>query len=761
MLISIDCESTGLDRAFGARPFLVTICQDTGRQLLWEWVVDPYTRQVSIPAEHITEIQCAIDSADEIVAHNLKFDVENLQAAGIIDDWPWEKSNCSLVAGHLLASGMPHDLTSIVVHYLGHDIKPHEEVLREAVMSARRLTKQFGVKTDDVFADSLSWHIARDGDPTMPSADSGAWHFDYWLPRAIAQYLRYESTHPWWTVCSTYANADSAHTLLLWQKLKREIQAKDLWTIYRESMNVPRVIAKMETRGVSYDIAEGARLRAEYKAESEQMSARCIAVAKQFDYNLELPKSKANNSVRHFAFGYDDCRCEVCGNEFRDRMSRDECRGHLCSKKKCANRQVTVLKSNPLLNLPPVSFTASGLPSLDADSFTHWQATLQAGTPQREFVMSMASKGEVDTCVQYLDSYRRFCKDGRLHPNLNQTGTAHLRMSSNSPNGQNVSKKLRPCRRCSATGQIDGQECPKCKGEGEASFNLRRAFCPAREREFWACDYENIELRIPGYEAGEKLMIELFEKPNEPPFFGSQHLLNASIAYPDLFWPLAKQKGAFKKKYASTWYQWIKNFDFALAYQCGEKTGDEAAHKKGTWRAVRHTLKELTRLSEKWISFANRHGYVETLPDKTVDPRRGYPLMTSRGSYGDVSPTIPLNYHVSGTAMWCTRKAMVRCQAQLDQWNEEVLVAHGLQFATQAVKTFCLDLYGYHIALQIHDEILFDFPKGGRRNLSRIMKLKELMEKSGDDIGIPLRVAVGYHPKNWAESEELKLEVVT
>lgn len=772
MLISLDCESTGLDIAHGARPFIVTCCREDGQQLLWEWDVDPVTRQVTVPPDDAAAVRAEVERATRVVGQNIKFDARMLRAAGVIADWPWEKTDDTLVAGHLLASGMPHDLTNMVLHYTGEDIKPWEDALRECVLKARNIagSKKFAlqlagaaVPSCDLFADDKEaaatqhWHLAKNSDPTIPSAGSDAWHCDYWLPRTLARYLGYPEPdagcdHRWGddfvcrvcggyrlhVACREYANADSSHTLLLWNRMRREVEVKGLGRIYADQMRLPRVITAMEDGGVTYDAAEGARLRDEFKRESDEAAARCVAIAGSMGYDLELPKGATNKSLSRFVFGCDRVTCEICGEVYHG----DGNKTYSCTSKRCQSSRVRVEKLRNL-DLPPVTFgDKTGAPSLNKEAFDTWELTLDGD--QLDFVTSLQTKRKRDTFVTYSDSYARFGVPLAwapgfivLSPNLNQTGTAHLRMSSNNPNGQNVGKQTRTCKPCGGTGEVGSEQCRECRGEGEVSFNLRRAFRPAPGREFWAIDYENIELMIPAYEAGEELMVKLFDSPGEPPFYGSQHLLNASIVYPELFWPVAEQRGEFKRRYASTYYQWIKNFDFALAYQCGEATGDRSARRKGAWRAVKSTFKQLDKLSSSYIAFARKHGYVETLPDKTVDLTRGYPIMCQRGSWGDVSPTIPFNYHVSGSACWAMRKAMVRCHDYLDELN-------------------AADPRGHRMSLQIHDEILFDFPAGGRRNLPKARRLRELMEESGKDIGIPLRAAVSWHPHDWAKSEECR-----
>ncbi|KKK85693.1 hypothetical protein LCGC14_2770740, partial [marine sediment metagenome] len=75
-------------------------------------------------------------------------------------------------------------------------------------------------------------------------------------------------------------------------------------------------------------------------------------------------------------------------------------------------------------------------------------------------------------------------------------------------------------------------------------------------------DAENIELRIPAYEAGETEMIDLFERPDDPPYFGSAHVLMFSVVYPAEFQAL-KDKEWNVKKHEPVKYGRVKNGDFA------------------------------------------------------------------------------------------------------------------------------------------------------------------------------------------------------
>ncbi len=60
MIISLDTETTGVDLAHGAMPFLVTTCADDGKIRYWEWHVDPVTRQPQIPDEEWSDVEIAL-----------------------------------------------------------------------------------------------------------------------------------------------------------------------------------------------------------------------------------------------------------------------------------------------------------------------------------------------------------------------------------------------------------------------------------------------------------------------------------------------------------------------------------------------------------------------------------------------------------------------------------------------------------------------------------------------------------------------------
>ncbi len=733
MILSLDTETTGVDLWHGALPYLVTVCREDGEQLCWEWDVDPKTRRPVVPREDVREVESLLREADTLVLQNPKFDCAGLRQIGV-RDFPWGKVEDTLTAGHVLASNQPHDLDSMAVFYLGEGGKAEREnELAEACKAARRTTrlKAHAGRFDD-------WVIAREGVDSMPSVRDGKgkedrggnserpWKNDTWLPRAVARELGFKDGHPWFTVARDYANTDSAIALALWGVMQRELHRRGLWKVYKESLKRQRLAHLMEWHGVTIHADKLDTLLDRYQEEIAERERVCVSIAAGYGHDLVMPKGSANNkSMESFCFD--------------------------------------------VLRLPALKVgEKSGKPSLDKHVLAAYHSILQPRGKPLAFVRNLQEKRLRDTQCGYLRSYRKFgVPEGgnvlRLHPSLNPTGTDTLRWSHSNPNEANVSKRESNCRKC------NGEGCDRCGLTGMEIRSVRWCFGPAPGREWWVCDAKNIELRLPAYESGEAEMIALFERPDDPPFYGSNHMLIFSVLWPELWEAAVREVGLekagpyCKKRYADTQYQWTKNGNFAVQYgaidrEDGLGTADLAYHQPGAQAKIKARFKKLEELNRRWVRFAEERGYVETMPDREVDPTRGYPLLCTRTEYGRVLPTVPLNYHIQGTAMQWMAKAMSRCQGKLDEWNDDCGIdGH------------------YRTVLQVHDELVFDFPRseycpvkeaerlkknprGFRRpdcNLHKARVLRRLMEQGGQDIGVPTPVSLGYHPDNWSEGVDL------
>lgn len=740
-MISIDCETTGLDLYHGARPFLVTSCDEAGNVLYWEWEVDPLTRTPRMPEEDAAEINELVQSADVIVGQNLKFDVAMFREAGIVTDWPWERTEDTLMSGHILASNHKHTLDAMVLDYLDTDIEPLEKLLEQHTQASRQYCR----------AHLPRWRLAKKGNEEMPSAKDKTWKYDSWVPRALIDHIFQESMcyvtwrneygfdpdafdklkwlpgyesrppeyggdDPRWTVGSNYANGDSLSTMRLWQKHKELLLQQDLWEMYRARMRTAQIASRMEKNGVTKSEVRSDALCQEFSDESARCECICVNLAEERGYKLTLPKSGTNRSLTTFL---------VEG-----------------------------------LELPVRRFTAKeGRPSINKDSLQEWLDEAESGTETHLLLTCLSEKRRYDTARSYLESYNRFAipvkhlSNGHasewslLHPSMNPTGTDTLRWSSANPNSTNFSKKEIECSWCG------GEGCDMCNGTGTVSLNLRRILGPAPGREWWSMDAKNIERRIPIYESGEEEGIHLIERPDDPPYYGSEHGLVAHLLYPKEFEACGDAK-AFKKKYAATLYQYVKNGNFAVQYGCQQRKADSTYRVEGAYHRIKQRFARLESLNQYWIRFANKYGYVETIPDRAVNPRRGYPILCSRSDSGFILPTVPLNYHVQSTACWMVSvRWLTLCQDKLDEWHRTDPTFDGF---------ICLD---------VHDELVFDFPKRGNpvadnkirngqgplfrtsttSNLWRVRVLQEQLRIVGRDHGVPLEAGAEFHAENYAE----------
>ena len=394
----------------------------------------------------------------------------------------------------------------------------------------------------------------------------------------------------------------------------------------------------MEDRGITLHKARTLSLREKYKQRSKQEQLTCEKIGRKYGHCIVMPKGAMNDNLRELL--------------------------------------LDVMELPPRFNKK----AKSQEPTLNAEAMEYYLLTLPEEDERRVFIKALLDKRESDGMVGFLNNYQRFWLDYQddiklIHAQINPADTGTLRWSHKNPNSSNIGKS-----------------------EDEDGFSLRSCFGPAPDREWWSLDAKNIELRIPFYESGEADMIALFEKENEPPYFGSNHILIFSILWEEIWEKALKEHGPLhtadfiKKTYKSSYYGWTKNGNFATQYQAGNETADLAYHQKGAKKKIESRFTKLADLNRQQVRFANKTGYVETVPDKEVSATRGYPLYCKTNMWGGVKPTIPLSYHVQGTAMWFTMKARLRCFEQLKICKEE-------------------DNFDARIVLQVHDELVFDMTK--------------------------------------------------
>jgi DNA polymerase I-like protein with 3'-5' exonuclease and polymerase domains len=726
-LIALDTETTGLDLWHGCRPFYVSTVDDAGTIRCWEWDVDPLTRTPAIPKKDIAEITKLIQAHTKpkiknrgIVFHNAKFDLRALDLIGVTLP-PWDCVHDTCIASHALSSQSSHKLKDLAQIHLGIPTDDESD-LREAVQAARRYGRKHG------------WRVAKANDPhwpamkNTPKGKTGGdswWACDMWMPRAVAKAEWKQANDPgsewsppgfrcpgehapdenppghlWWTVCAKYGTTDAERTILLWKLFKDGLESEGLWDQYEARRRMVKITYKIETRGIYTTEQRIADAAVEYVADAEQTRKVCLSLADHKIDNLKSPKQLQ----------------AVLFAEWQVPVERRTQTGY-STKKEDLEATLPLLNSRSpeyhfIKNLLRNRKLLKAVDYLEGYKLSGLHATEHAALPKphRDTAFDRRATRRADARA-VLSAWLR------IHPNFNITGTDTTRFSSNNPNAQNISKQ-----------------------EG---FNLRRVFGPPPGREWFAIDYENIEMRIPAFTYGEQSLIKLFADG------GSYHLLVGSILWPDLFKKLGSD--GFKK---TEQYRWVKNGNFAMQYGGQRPKVDKTFKVTGAYDRLRNSFPKIAAANDFHVAHANEHGYVIC--------KGGYRLECPEGYRGGVKPTTPFNYFTQGTAGWAMIKAMDRVDQYLEKLNGEIdrkaptfkAPGNPEPWSKKEPRQSVADPY-YYMVMTIHDELDFDFPIHPR-NPSVIKECKRLMELSSQDIDVPLIASVKWIPNNWSEEKDLK-----
>lgn len=250
----------------------------------------------------------------------------------------------------------------------------------------------------------------------------------------------------------------------------------------------------------------------------------------------------------------------------------------------------------------------------------------------------------VDTLPQLVNS-----KTMRVHTSFNQTGTVTGRLSSNSPNMQNIPIKT------------------------EIGKEIRRAFIPEDEWFFISADYSQIELRVLAHLSEDENLIESFENDEDI------HLRTASEVFNI---PVDKVTEQMRNRAKIINYGIIYGMSsFGLSQELGISKEEAQEYidtyfmkYRGVARYIREVLKD-----------AQEKSYVKTLLGRI----RYVPNITSQNkTVRQMAERTAINNPIQGTASDLIKLAMVNIFRLLNN---------------EGLKT--------RILLQIHDELLFESPK--------------------------------------------------
>ncbi|WP_273846418.1 DNA polymerase I [Rubrobacter calidifluminis] len=358
-------------------------------------------------------------------------------------------------------------------------------------------------------------------------------------------------------------------------------------------------------------------------------------------YEVELPLADVLAKMERVGMPVDVGTLEEVGREIEGRISELEARifeevGHpfnISSPKQLGE----VLFEE--LSIPPVRKTKTGY---STDAKVLQQLALQGYTVAGRVIEYRELTKLRGTYVEALS--RLVGEDGRIHTTLNQTTTATGRISSDSPNLQNIPVRT------------------------ELGARIRDAFTASEGRVLLVCDYSQIELRILAHMTREPALVEAFRSGEDI------HTRTASEVFdvrPESVTPELRRRA--------------KMVNFGILYGIsgyGLATRLGNVHPSEAERYIKRYLERYPRVSEfirKTNEEARELGYTTTLFGR----RRYVPELRSKNkSVQRLGERLAFNARVQGTAADIIKIAMVDIDGRLPE--------------------------GVDMIMQVHDELVFD-----------------------------------------------------
>jgi DNA polymerase-1 len=278
-------------------------------------------------------------------------------------------------------------------------------------------------------------------------------------------------------------------------------------------------------------------------------------------------------------------------------------------------------------------------------------------------------------------------RTGRIHTRFNQTVAATGRLSSSDPNLQNI-----PIRT-------------------DLGREIRKGFIPAEGYLFYGADYSQVELRILAHFSGDEPLVRAFKEGIDV------HRQTAAVIFETpLDQVTSEQRGQAKTINFATLYG---QGAFSLARQLGisrEEAQTFIDQYFERFSGVRIYLDEQ-------VAIAREKGFVETLMGRR---RRVPELQAQNWNVRQFGERVAQNTPIQGTAADMIKQAMLDVSAVLAEVDT-----------------------GARLLLQVHDELLFEVPRGEEDDLAVLVvsRMEGAMELS-----VPL-VAEGGVGENWFETK--------
>jgi DNA polymerase I-like protein with 3'-5' exonuclease and polymerase domains len=631
--LALDTETSGLDLVHGCAAFAVSTCDNEGNIHYFEVPVDPTNRKPLWTKKLIKQLEALV----------LSFKDGHYVFHNLIFDVK-VLSKLSKVLRRFFRSfdvTRMHD-TMVLAHLLdskGPRGLKDLSVLHLDCLDDDEEDLDKTIKKLHFVAKRVGWDYARPNHPQFPGAKS-KWHkMDMWLARAYAESEHFEGTKEYRdfliNVCGKYAKQDAERTAGLFNVFVGSInEDPQAVSAYRIQQRCFFPLIDMEENGIHLLPDEFDDQLAEYRDQRETFLASLRTLCDDPDLNPESGPQVKEVLYSHFGF-------------------------------------------------QPEKTTKTGAPSTDKGALAgllYQKNTLQA----KRFAATLLRYRATNTAVTYLESYDRFQFNRFLHPNMNIVGTATTRLSSSEPNGQNVSK---------------GRETEDLDEDGNKIilYSLRKVFGPPPGYDWYAIDYDQLQMRIFAFLSGEKSLMDALGRGFDFHTTVAQEIFGVDV-------PSKSQRRI------------AKNVNFGIIFGAGERKIELICGKKGIYKQFTRMYPNVASYIASTSEEVRKNGFIRTAS--------GYPLTVPRNkAYAGV------NYRVQGTEGDIVKYTLGNIYDYL-QFNEPSI----------------------QIILQVHDEFLFQCPKGVEFPVKHIC---DLMEQAGDNFNVPCKAKPEKLPHNWGSPEAI------
>lgn len=357
----------------------------------------------------------------------------------------------------------------------------------------------------------------------------------------------------------------------------------------------------------------------------------------------ELPLVPVLARMEHAGIGVDRAYLEDMGADLRDKIAVLEKQIH-----ELAGEPFNVNSTDQLravlfdqLGLPILKKTSTGKPSTDASVLQKLDHPVVRALLEYRELEKLRST--------YVDGYLPLIDpDGRIRTRFNQMAATTGRLSSDSPNLQNI-----PVR-------------------SESGRTIRRAFVAGEGSEFLVADYSQIELRVLAHMSGDPFLIEAFQSG-----------LDIHTATAARVWGVPTDEVTAEQRRRA------KMINFGLlygmeAFGLADRLGISRDEAREHIDAYFSQFQDVKEYMQSVVTLARNQGYTTTLFGR----RRYLPeLKSDNFRIRQMGERMALNAPVQGTAADIIKAAMIELDATL---REEKLATT--------------------LLLQVHDELILEVP---------------------------------------------------